>query len=65
MLLPIVEVFMMAGTDLIFEIFQWTAEFLTCTLVVGKFAVFLHGKACFTDRIPLWEKVWIFGITFI
>ena len=65
MLLPIVEVFMMAGTDPAFGIFQRTAEFLTCTPSVGKFSVFSHGKTRLTDRVPLWEQLRILGIPFI
>lgn len=65
MLLAIIEIFMMAGTDLVFGILQWTAEFLTCAPIVGKFAIFPHGKACFTDGLPLWKQLRIFGITLI
>jgi hypothetical protein len=57
-----IKIFVMTRTVGSFRVFQRTAELLTGSAFVRKFAVFPHGKPCITDRIALREKSGIFGV---
>lgn len=65
MLLPIVEVFMMAGTDPCFWNFSTDSRIFDVYCILSEISVFPHGKTRLTDRVPLWEQLRILGIPFI
>ena len=49
--LPVIPVFVVARANAGFGLTEWAAEFLPGTIIVGGFAIFVHGEACLADRI--------------
>ena len=49
--LPIVPVFVVAGANTGFGLTEWAAEFLPGTIIVGGFAIFVHGQSGLADWI--------------
>ena len=49
--LPVIPVFVVAGTNTGLGLTERAAEFLPGTMIVGSFAILVHGEACLADRI--------------
>ena len=49
--LPVVPVLVVTRANAGFGLTEWAAEFLPGTMIVGGFAIFVHGEACLADRI--------------
>ena len=50
-LLSVVPVFVVAGANTGLGLAERAAEFLPGTMIVGSFAILVHGEACLADRI--------------
>ena len=49
--LPVIPVFVVTRANAGFGLTEWTAEFLPGTMIVGGFAIFVHGQPGRADRI--------------
>ena len=49
--LAVVPVFVVAGANTGLGLAERAAVFLACTPIVGGFAVLVHSKPCFADRV--------------
>ena len=49
--LPVIPVFVAAGTNTGLGLTEWAAVFLAGTPIVGRLSVLAHGEACLADRI--------------
>ncbi len=61
-LLPIVPVFVIAGTGSGLGLSEWAAEFLAGTAIVGSFAILAHGEAGIAKEIADGQLCRVFGI---
>ena len=49
--LPVIPVFVVTRANTGFGLTEWAAEFLPGTIIVGGFAIFVHGQPGRADRI--------------
>ena len=49
--LPVIPVFVVTRANIGFGLTEWAAEFLPGTIIVGGFAIFVHGQPGRADRI--------------
>ena len=61
--LPIVPVFVVAGANIGFGLTEWAAEFLSGTIIVGGFAIFVYSQSSITNQVTC-RKSFALGIAF-
>ena len=64
-LLAVVPVFVVTRANISFGLAEGAAEFLPGTMIVGGFAILVHGETCFTDWIANGQLLRVLCITLI